>query len=72
MFCLSAKEMLNVSFRELILNSSIFEKIKPVEFPSVVIMLNEDLENKDIKIIMMQCINSYQKGKSIMRIVIVL
>ena len=54
--------MLNVSFRELILNSSILEKINPVEFPSVVIVLDEDLESKDVKINMMQRINIFNNA----------
>ena len=54
------------------MNSLIFEKINPVEFPSVVIVSNEDLENKDVKINVMQCIGIFEKGSWIAKTVIVL
>ena len=39
-----------VSFHELIVSCSIFEEISSVEFFSIVIVVDEDLESKDVKI----------------------
>ena len=50
----------------------IFEKINHVEVPPVVIVLNEDLENKDVKINVMQYIGIFEKGSWIEKTVIVL
>ena len=44
----------------------------PVEFPSVIIVLDEDLEIKDVKINEMQCIGIFEKGSWIKKTVIVL
>ena len=71
-YLVSQLEMFNISFRELILNRSIFEKINPVDFPSVIIVLNEDLENKDVKINVMQYIVTFEKGSWIEKTMIVL
>jgi hypothetical protein len=44
----------------------------PIEFLSVIIMLDEDLESKDVKINEMQCIGIFEKGSWIEKTVIVL
>ena len=66
------KRCSNVSLHELILSARSSRRASPVEFPSVVIVLDEDLEDKDVKINVMQYIGIFEKGSWIEKTVIVL
>ena len=67
----SAQEILNVAFRELIVSCSIFKEIDFYRVYLVVIVLDEDLESKDVKINMKQWINIIEKDSWIMKIMLV-
>ena len=62
MFRVLAREMFNISFRELIVSCSIFKKIDSYRVSSVVIMLDEDPESKDDKINLKQWVNIFDEG----------
>src|SRR4051812_40451630 len=57
-----------VSFHELILRAQPSRRSFPIEFLSVVIVLDKGLESKDAKINMMQLINIFEKSSWIMKI----
>ena len=61
-----------LSLHELILSVRSSRRLFSVEFSSVVIVLDKDLESKDVKINVMQCIGIFEKGSWIKKTVIVL
>ena len=69
-FCVSTQEMFYVSFHELILSAQPSRRSIPVEFLSVVTMLDEDLESKDVKINLKQWINIFERDSWIMKIML--
>ena len=69
--CLNSR-CFNISFRELRLYSSIFEKINPSRVPFRCCRhMDEDLKSEDVKINMMKAVNVLMKCSWIMKIVIV-
>ena len=71
-FVYQLKRCSYVSLRELILSVRSSRRSFSVESPSVVVVLDEVLESKDVKIHLNQWINIFEKGKRIMKIVVVL
>ena len=70
MFRVLAREMFNMSFRELIVSCSIFKKIDSYRVSSIVIMLDEDPESKDDKINLKQWMNIFDEGNWIEKTVL--
>ena len=65
--CLNSR-CFNISFREWILYSSIFEKINLSIVSFCRHRVDEDLKSEDVKIDMMQWINIFEKGNRIVKI----
>lgn len=70
--CLISRDIFFVSLHELILSARSSRRSIPIEFLSVIIMLEKDLKGKHVKINMKQQINIFEKGNWIMKIVLAL